>query len=202
MTPAIDSKSTGPRTPEGKAISARNGETHGFTSIRISPKNAEGQAILHVKHEGLAASLKPSNFLEQELVDAMATAATKKHLIEHAQAQLESEAQSESRLYDNLHRYWKDADRAFHRALTAFQVLRRDQARENHQQFREEMNLGVVKGKIAKNLQNQEKALREIGSSLFDGPNPQRAFDLRLQELFAKLPTPAHRRKSEKQTAN
>jgi hypothetical protein len=55
-------QATGPRTPEGKAISALNGTTHGFCAVRISEKNVKGKKIEKVHQEKLTEAYKPRRY--------------------------------------------------------------------------------------------------------------------------------------------
>ena len=66
-------KSTGPKTPEGKAVVATNGIRHGILSSRLllaSERPEEFVALL----DSLQAALKPSGALEVVLVDKIAAA--------------------------------------------------------------------------------------------------------------------------------
>src|SRR5262249_54716986 len=67
-------KSTGPKTPDGKARSARNATTHGLTAQSLILENNEHESIedfmiLHVEFE---LDLKPVGRLEQALVQRIA----------------------------------------------------------------------------------------------------------------------------------
>src|SRR5438094_117224 len=61
-------KSTGPKTPEGKAKSSRNALTHGFTSAHAALDSAEQQHFKPFAEE-MTTCLKPRNGLELSLTD-------------------------------------------------------------------------------------------------------------------------------------
>ncbi|MFO0960822.1 MAG: hypothetical protein U0800_25860 [Isosphaeraceae bacterium] len=58
--------STGPRTPEGKAVSSANATDHGFCSVE--PKTPEDRAEAAALYSMLAAELKPTTPMEVEAV--------------------------------------------------------------------------------------------------------------------------------------
>jgi hypothetical protein len=59
-------KSTGPRTPRGKARSSQNAAKHWIESGRILPEEQRDAAILR---SGFAEDLKPQGLIEQEVID-------------------------------------------------------------------------------------------------------------------------------------
>jgi hypothetical protein len=59
-------RSTGPRTPRGKARSSQNAAKHFILSKRILPEELEEAAILH---SGLEEDLEPQSLIEREMVD-------------------------------------------------------------------------------------------------------------------------------------
>ena len=65
-------KSTGPRTPEGKARSSQNAFKHGF-SARASTHFYEDQGRFHERRDAFFQSLNPNDIIEATLVDMMAT---------------------------------------------------------------------------------------------------------------------------------
>ena len=67
-------KSTGPRTPEGKARSARNARTHGFTASTFAVVRLEElDEIAHLRHD-LVAVYQPVNSQELFALEQMAIA--------------------------------------------------------------------------------------------------------------------------------
>jgi hypothetical protein len=63
------SKSTGPRTPRGKARSSQNAAKHWIESRRILPEEQEEAAVLR---RGFEADFKPEGLIEHEIVDDLA----------------------------------------------------------------------------------------------------------------------------------
>jgi hypothetical protein len=60
------SKSTGPRTPKGKARSSKNAAKHWIESGRILPEEEHDAAILR---RGLEGDFKPQSLIEDEVID-------------------------------------------------------------------------------------------------------------------------------------
>src|SRR5437868_1263641 len=67
-------KSTGPKTPEGKARSARNATTHGLTAQALILEKDENERIedFIILHAEFETSIKPVGRLEQFLVQRIA----------------------------------------------------------------------------------------------------------------------------------
>ena len=80
-------RSTGPRTPEGKARSARNALRHGFTSREFIVPGEERENFESLRH-GLEAELKPHGALAELLFNQLLHAAWNLHRIAGAEAQL------------------------------------------------------------------------------------------------------------------
>lgn len=64
-------RSTGPRTPEGKAVSAMNRQLHGLTGRADMVTGEDPQAFARLR-EGLAVQLAPVGVLEEALMDRVA----------------------------------------------------------------------------------------------------------------------------------
>ena len=60
------SKSTGPRTPKGKARSSQNAAKHWIESRRILPEEQGEAAVLR---GGFEADFKPESLIEHEIID-------------------------------------------------------------------------------------------------------------------------------------
>jgi hypothetical protein len=61
-------KSTGPKTPEGKAISSQNGLTHGLTSRKCPILPGENEEEYRELQDALTRDLKPRGAMQRELV--------------------------------------------------------------------------------------------------------------------------------------
>ena len=66
-------KSTGPRTPEGKAISSRNSLVHGMTSGKFLPPDGDPEEYFQLLNQ-FRDRFKPSDEVEGRLVERMAAA--------------------------------------------------------------------------------------------------------------------------------
>jgi hypothetical protein len=66
-------KSTGPNTPEGKAVSSQNARTHGFTASTVV-LSTEDSALYEHRREQFHAALKPVGLIETDLVDEITCA--------------------------------------------------------------------------------------------------------------------------------
>jgi len=119
-------KSTGPRTESGKAISSQNALRHGLASsaILIPGEDPEQFAALQ---DGLIAQYKPRDLTEELLIIDMA----KHHWLKDRALRLQGEALALAKpgelpaTFAVLLRYQTANDRAFHKALTALQTLRK-----------------------------------------------------------------------------
>lgn len=145
-------KSTGPRTPEGKAASARNAFKHGFAGAKLTIDETEQQAFDdHI--DAYFLRFKPHDQVEADAVRRVAEAQWKMDTLnatENAIMSLEGGfqmcladakldpsqvtvhhyralaliEQSEGRALDLCHRYYHQASRDFDRALRTFYKLR------------------------------------------------------------------------------
>ena len=66
-------KSKGPNTPEGKAISSRNAMRHGFAAVINNVLSVEDEAVFERHVAGYRAALAPLNYLEETLIDQLAS---------------------------------------------------------------------------------------------------------------------------------
>jgi hypothetical protein len=64
-------RSTGPRTPEGKAVARMNALKHGLTASTIALPGEDAEAYERLRNN-LVAALHPKGALELELVDRIA----------------------------------------------------------------------------------------------------------------------------------
>jgi hypothetical protein len=104
-------QATEPRTPEGKAISALNGTTHGFCAVRISEKNTKGKEIEKGHLDKLTEAYKPRHYGEAVQIQKMATELTKGEQISEELHKMEEAGQIEEKFYGNLRRSSTEARR-------------------------------------------------------------------------------------------
>jgi hypothetical protein len=128
-------KSTGPRTPEGKAVVALNGMKHGLLSQEVLVKG-EREADLMALGNGLRAQLVPVGDLELLLVDRIISTAWRLRRSGALEARLFSDRHSDGTVFENvlpwetdrkklqlLSRYEATLERAFYKALHELQRL-------------------------------------------------------------------------------
>jgi hypothetical protein len=102
-------KSTGPRTPKGKARSSRNAAKHWIESRRILPEEQEEAAILR---NGFEEDFKPEGLIEHEIIDDLVLNRLHKRRIDIATTREFSKATVEKaiELHENkerpVARYW------------------------------------------------------------------------------------------------
>lgn len=140
-------KSTGPRTPEGKARSSQNRRTHGLLSEAIAIEG-ENPARFNEIHQSLIAELQPQTPVEHILVENLAVYrwrtmrvwvlenAAVSHEIRRQSGQTEAETRptraalayraltDETRWLDVFSRYEARFDRQFSRSLQRLNEIR------------------------------------------------------------------------------
>jgi hypothetical protein len=119
-------KSTGPRTPEGKAIASRNSLKHGLASSQLIIPG-EDPAAFEAMLAGYQDDFQPANSIEADLVYDLA----KYRWLTDRALRLQSEAfANEAPLIPFnlgiLIRYQNTHNRAFHTALKALQALQKE----------------------------------------------------------------------------
>jgi hypothetical protein len=129
---ANSAKSTGPRTPEGKARSAENARTHGLTGRDLVILPGEEQEFDDLQ-TGLYEDVRPEGTLEDELFKALIHAAWNQRRCRRSEADLQRKAAAEGRdpLLDpaldldlkRLDLYSRRAAGAFHRNMKALRDL-------------------------------------------------------------------------------
>ena len=103
------SKSTGPRTPKGKARSSKNAAKHWIESGRILPEEEQDAAILR---RGLEGDFKPQSLIEEEVIDDLVFNRLIKRRIDIAFTREFSKASIETTIKEMDHRerssvqYW------------------------------------------------------------------------------------------------
>jgi len=65
--------SKGPTSPEGKAVSGRNALKHGFAAVINNVIIIEDKEVFERHVAGYRAALEPKNYLEETLVDQLAS---------------------------------------------------------------------------------------------------------------------------------
>src|SRR5207249_4041420 len=81
-------KSTGPKTPEGKAVSSQNGLTHGLTSRKFPILPGEDEAAYQEFHEAMVLDLKPRGVMQREIVDDIVLIRWKLRRVPHIEAEM------------------------------------------------------------------------------------------------------------------
>ena len=125
---ATSHNATGPRTPVGKAVAARNATTHGlFARDIVLPALGEDPEGYRQVAEELAAQLQPENLLEQHYVEKIAAASWRLRRLHRWQAQLfEDRALTEDERLDKLDKVLRHESRLHRQIDTAVRMLNRD----------------------------------------------------------------------------
>jgi len=122
-------RSTGPRTPEGKACSARNALRHGLTAARLVVRDDEHEEFEGLR-AGLLAELAPEGAVETLTFNELLHAAWNLHRFRRLETErsgaLEDDASCE--FLDRLGRYQARAQRAWYRALKELRILQTNRA--------------------------------------------------------------------------
>ena len=119
---------TGPRTPQGKAISARNATTHGlFARDIVLPSLGEDPQGYQQLADEFTAQLAPRNLLERHYVEKIAAASWRLRRLHRWQAQLfEDDTLTEDERLDKLDKVLRH-ETALHRQIdTAVKMLGKD----------------------------------------------------------------------------
>ena len=119
---------SGPRTPEGKAVSAMNALQHGFTSKNIIVMPGQEPDFQRLESE-LLAQVRPEGALEETLFQHLLRDAWTLHRVQLRQVQM---AQSSidplfnpdcEKEFDRLERYHSRYQSSFHRSLRELRAL-------------------------------------------------------------------------------
>ena len=118
----------GPRTPQGKAVSARNATTHGlFARDIVLPALGEDPEGYRQIEAEFTAQIAPRNLLERHYVEKIAAASWRLRRLHRWQAQLfEDETLTEDERLDKLDKVLRH-ESALHRQIdTAVKMLNKD----------------------------------------------------------------------------
>jgi len=122
-------RSTGPRTPQGKAASSRNAVKHGLTAAKpvVLP---EEEPTFESFRDKLWHEIQPEGVLEDDLFENLLHASLKMQRIRRMEEKIESGAGDEALLDDRLEaeltklaRHFARAERTYHRCLTQLRHL-------------------------------------------------------------------------------
>jgi len=158
-------QATGPRTPHGKAIAARNSTTHGlFARDIVLPslgEDPEGYTQLAAE---FTAQLAPRNLLERHYVEKIAAASWRLRRLHRWQAQLfEDDTLTEDERLDKLDKVLRH-ETALHRQIdTAVKMLGKDvphlaETRAHHQAL---FNLKQTEVDCRENSENELEVIFE-----------------------------------------
>jgi len=121
-------KSTGPRTPEGKAATGQNAFVHGLRCRQILIPGEDP-----AQYEGLAADLnaewQPTSPTEAALVEQIAVSLWKIQRLDGLeQSRYDEFSFNETRLMESIWRQQARLERSFHKAIDQLKSLRKDRA--------------------------------------------------------------------------
>ena len=121
-------KSTGPKTPEGKAIASRNAITHGL-SARMPVIPGENEAEFQEYTERWLDDLKPVGAMEEFLAERIIGIAWRLRRVGQIEANLfqPSEGQETHQL-SRLNRYENALDRNYYHAVKELRALQKERA--------------------------------------------------------------------------
>ncbi len=133
--PTTANRSTGPRTPEGKAVSCLNNFKHGLTGdFRVL--QSESQETFFELRNALRAEHAPATATESLLVDRM---------VEHVwlsqragRFQNEAARDGNESWFALMLRYQTTHDRGFHRCLAELRTMRRERRQNSEEAQRQE----------------------------------------------------------------
>ncbi len=129
----MPSKSGGPKTPEGKKRSSQNSTAHGLRSTHLMILPDEERAEYEKTRQGWMETYEPEGYHEVRLVDQLIL---NDWLLKRANRRLIKAETDEDATEEHEHRrelilrYKTTSERAFYRALSAVEGLRKDILRE------------------------------------------------------------------------
>jgi hypothetical protein len=126
--------STGPKTPEGKAIAAQNARKHGLSAKHLIIAEDEREEFNHLI-SSLSEELQPAGTLEQLIFNDLVRAAWDKERCRKLEASLFKESgidplldEPAGKRLDRIMRYQSRADRNFYRSLKELRGLQKSRA--------------------------------------------------------------------------
>lgn len=143
--------STGPRTPQGKAVSAQNAVAHGLAASRFALMPNEDPGEFAQLMENFRAEFKPQTAHEDFLVETMGKARWKMLRVERLEeaafgrifdgagapdVRMLETIESNHNPLDKLARYAAAAERSYHKAHSLLMAGRAQAAREQNQKVR------------------------------------------------------------------
>ncbi len=139
-------KCTGPKTPEGKAVSSGNAVTHGATAKRLFLQGENEQEFADLR-AGWMLQYPPGSPAEVAMVEQLAKCEWFARRAERRYLEVEERLQArhagdweeeEFRRLERILRYKTTAERAFQRALSVVRQLRKDRLQEAREEERAE----------------------------------------------------------------
>jgi hypothetical protein len=127
--------STGPRTPEGKAVSSQNALKHGLSAKHLVIKEEERPEFDQLQ-AGLLDELQPQGTLEQLIFNDLIHARWKLHRCRGIEASLSTGDtdplldESQGKQLDRILRYEARAERNFYRSLKELRTLQQSRDRK------------------------------------------------------------------------
>jgi hypothetical protein len=125
--------STGPKTPEGKAISSQNALKHGLSAKQLNIQEEERPEFEQLQ-AGLLDDLQPQGTLEQLVFNDLLHARWKLHRCRGIEASLSTDGDplldpDLGKQLDRIMRYEARAERNFYRSLKELRTLQNGRAR-------------------------------------------------------------------------
>lgn len=158
VAPSTRTRATGPRTPEGKAISSRNALSHGLTSAKLVLPG-ENEADFHSLLSGLVEEHAPATITEEILVREMAEQywrlqrarsqeykllADPEQMLERTVGNVADAAHVWSQQLAVAQRYCTRFERGFHRCLTTLRKLQKEREGKEAEQGKSEKKEGTA----------------------------------------------------------
>lgn len=140
----------GPRTPQGKAVSARNATTHGlFARDIVLPSLGEDPEGYQQLEAQFTAQIAPRNLLERHYVEKIAAASWRLRRLHRWQAQLfEDETLTEDQRLDKLDKVLRH-ETALHRQIdTAVKMLNKDVPQLSERRARDQALLNTMQTEL------------------------------------------------------